>query len=106
MFENYEVDFGKLNLHWMHSVRIEVDEIQELLRQNIQVSTYIRPASQFERVGYTDTYRKFISIVFTLTEKTIIIDDVTLPSYGAIRIALIRQFLEDTGDAFHERQDP
>ena len=33
MFENYEIDFGKLNLNWLHSVRIELDEIQELLRQ-------------------------------------------------------------------------
>ena len=106
MFSNYEIDFGKLNLHWMHSVRTEMDEIRELLRQSIQVSTYIRPGGQFERIGYTDSYRKFIAIVFTLTEKTLVIDDVNLPDYGAIRIALIRQFLADTGESFDERQNP
>ena len=96
MFENYEIDFGKLHLNWMHSVRIELDEIRELIQQATQVSTYIRPAGQFERVGYTKSYRKFIAVVFTLGEHTIVVDDVNLADYGAIRKAVIKQFLEET----------
>ncbi|AMR27494.1 hypothetical protein A0257_10565 [Hymenobacter psoromatis] len=96
MFENYEIDFGKLNLNWMHSVRIELAEIQELLHQVGQASTYIRPAQQFERVGYTNSYRKFIAVLFTLNDHTLVIDDVNLADYGAIRIAVIKQFLEET----------
>ncbi|OGX83382.1 hypothetical protein BEN47_03575 [Hymenobacter lapidarius] len=96
MFENYDIDFGKLHLNWMHSVRIELDEIRELIQQATQVSTYIRPAGQFERVGYTNSYRKFIAVVFTLREHTIVIDDVNLADYGAIRKAVIKQFLEET----------
>lgn len=96
MFTNYEIDFGKLNLNWLHSVRIELDEIQQLLQQATQVSTYIRPAGQFKRVGYTNSYRKFIAVLFTLTDQTLVIDDVNLADYGAIRIAIIKQFLEET----------
>ena len=39
MFEGYEIDFGKLNLNWLHSVRIELDEIRELLLQTDRAST-------------------------------------------------------------------
>ena len=31
MFAGYEIDFGKLNLSWLHSVSIELNEIAELL---------------------------------------------------------------------------
>jgi len=31
MFESYEVDFGKVNLNWAHSVGIELEELNELL---------------------------------------------------------------------------
>ena len=103
VFPNHEIDFGKLNLNWMHSVRIEMDEIRELLRQSVRVSTYIRSAGQYERIGYTNSHRKFIAVVFMLNEQTIVIDDVNLPDYEAIRIALIRQFLEDTGESLDER---
>jgi hypothetical protein len=96
MFENYEIDFGKLNLNWMHSVRIELEEIQELLQQVGQAATYIRPAGQFERIGYTASYRKFIAVLFTLNDHTLVIDDVNLPDYGAIRIAVIKEFLEES----------
>lgn len=96
MFEGYEIDFGKLNLSWLHSVRIELDEIQELLLQTDKASTYIRPASQFERVGYTASYRKFIAVQLTLIDHKIVIEDVNLADYGAIRNAVIQQFLEET----------
>ena len=97
MFDNYDPDFGKLNLSWLHSVRIELAEIQELLLQSdYKVSTYIRPAGQFERVGYTTSYRKFVSVLFTLTNHSLVIDDVNLSDYGAIRNAVIKQFLEET----------
>ena len=96
MFEGYEIDFGKLNLNWMHSVRIELEEIRELLVQTDKASTYIRAASQFERVGYTTGDRKFIAVQLTLVAHKVVIDDVNLADYGAIRNAIIQQFLEET----------
>lgn len=96
MFSGYEIDFGKLNLNWLHSVRIELDEIREVLQPSDKASTYIRAAGQIERVGYTDTYRKFIAVLLTLSEHTVVIDDVNLADYGTIRKAVIKQFLEQT----------
>ncbi|GGF01716.1 hypothetical protein [Hymenobacter cavernae] len=96
MFANYEPDFGKLNLNWLYDVRIELAEIQELLQQPDRAWTYIRAANQFERVGYTASYRKFIAVQLTLVDHKVVIDDVNLADYEAIREVVIRQFLEDT----------
>ena len=47
-------------------------------------------------MGYTNSHRKFIAVLFTLNDQTLVIDDVNLADYGAIRIAIIKQFLEET----------
>jgi hypothetical protein len=95
MFSSYEVDFGKVNLNWCHSLSIELDEIQELVNVPEHTSLFVREENQYEVVGYTKN-RKFLSVTFTLDEHKLVVDNVNLPSYETIRIVIIRQFLEST----------
>ena len=93
MFESYEIDFGKLNLSWLHSVSIELNEIAELLELSPLTWLYLGEAGEYEITGYTK-YRKFVTATFTLTEHKAIVESVNLPSYGRIREVIIKQYVE------------
>ena len=92
MFTDYRVDFDKVNLSWAHSVRIELEEIEELVSLSSQASLYIGEAGEYEITGYTKHHR-FVTVTFTLTEQVLVVESVNLPSYGRIREVVINQFL-------------
>ena len=54
MFSNHQIDFGKLNLNWLHSVSIELDEITDLIEVAERAQTYLQANGQIELVGYTN----------------------------------------------------
>jgi len=95
MFEEYEIDFGKVNWNWCHSLCIERDEIEQLVELTQHAWLYMKEAGEYEIVGYT-TYRKFVVITFTLADHRLVIESVQLPSYESIRDVILRQFLEET----------
>ena len=95
MFGPYEANFGKLNLNWAHSVRIELDEIEELLELSPLTWLFLNEGGEYEITGYTK-YRKFVTVTFTLTEHEAVIESVNLPSYGRIREIVIKQYIEPT----------
>ncbi|AMR27490.1 hypothetical protein A0257_10545 [Hymenobacter psoromatis] len=92
MFESYEADFGKVNLSWAHSVRIELEELNELLELSAQAWLCISEGGEYEITGYTKLH-KFVTVTFTLTDHTVVVESVNLPSYGRIREVVINQFL-------------
>ena len=81
MFSNHQIDFGKLNLNWLHSVSIELDEITELIEVAKRAQTYLQANGQIELVGYTNR-RKFISVIFTISGQQLVgaIQIVALPA--------------------------
>ena len=93
MFEGYEIDFGKLNLSWLHSVRIELNVVAELLELSPLTWLYLGEAGDYEITGYTQ-YRKFVTVNFRLIEHKAVIESVNLPSYGRIREVIIKQYIE------------
>lgn len=93
MFESYEIDFSKLNLSWLHSVSIELDEIAELLELSPLTWLYLGEGGEYEITGYTK-YRKFVTVNFRLTEHEAVVESVNLPSYGRIREVVIKQYVE------------
>ena len=95
MFQEYEIDVGKVNWNWCHSISVERDEIEQLVELTKRSWLYIKEAGEYEIVGYT-TYRKFVVITFTLTEHRLVIESVQLPSYESIRDVILRQFLEES----------
>ena len=95
MFGGYEADFSKVNLHWAHSLSIELDELTELLELSPLASLYIGVAGEYEITGYTKN-RKFLTVTFTLTEHRAVVESVNLPSYGRIREVVIQQYIEAT----------
>ncbi|RYU81012.1 hypothetical protein [Hymenobacter persicinus] len=96
MFENYQIDFGRLNLHWLSSVSIYLDEIEHLINVSERAQTYLRQNGQIEVVGYTNQ-RKFIAVLFTTSsEQKLIIDDVDLPRYETIQDVILRRLAEES----------
>jgi hypothetical protein len=95
MFTNYEIDFGKLNLNWLHSVSIELDEITDLIEVAERAQTYLQANGQIEITGYTNR-RKFISVIFTITGRQLVVDDVNLPRYETIQDVILRRLAEET----------
>ena len=95
MFGNSEIDFGKLNLSWLSSVSIQLDEIANLILVTERAQTYLREGGRTEVVGYTN-YRKFIAVIFTNTEHKIVVEDVELPSYETIQDVILRRLAEET----------
>lgn len=73
MFESYEIDFGKLNLSWLHSVSIELNEIAELLELSPLTWLYLGEGGEYEITGYTK-YRKFVTVNFRLTEHEAVVE--------------------------------
>ena len=47
---------------------------------------------EYEITGYTKLH-KFVTVTFTLTEHSVVVESVNLPSYGRIREVVINQFL-------------
>lgn len=94
MFAAYKVDFSNVNLHWCNSVSVHIDEIEYLLDLPELSWLYVQDSGIYEVVGYTN-YKKFLSVTFTLVADVLLIEAVTLPSYGTIRTFVIRQFLEE-----------
>ena len=94
MFGNLKVDFGKVNWHWCHGISVQMDEIEHLLDLPELSWLYLRESRVYEVVGFTN-YQKFLAVSFTLTDDILVVEEVTLPSYGTIRTFVIRQFLEE-----------
>ncbi len=90
MFEGYEIDFGKLNLNWLHSVSILFEEIADLIQVAERAQTYLRESGQIEVVGYTNQ-RKFIAVIFAVVGQKLVIDDVELPPYETIQDVILRR---------------
>ncbi|PJJ52911.1 hypothetical protein [Hymenobacter chitinivorans] len=95
MFGNYEIDFAKVNLHWINSVSIHLDEITHLLEVAERAQTYLRTNGQIEIVGYTN-HRKFIAVLYTVVGQTLVIDDVELPRYETIQDVVLRRLAEES----------
>ena len=95
MFTNYAIDFGKLNLNWLHSVSTELDEMTDLIEVSERAQTYLQANGQIEITGYTNR-RKFISVIFTITRQQLVIDDVNLPRYETIQDVILRRLAEET----------
>ena len=93
MFENYKVNFAKVNLNWAQSVRIELDEIEELLELSSLTWLYLGVGGEYEITGYTK-YRKFVTVTFKLTENEAVVESVNLPSYERIREVVIQQYIQ------------
>ena len=96
MFSTYEVDFGKLNLNWCHSLSIEQEEIHELVCVPDRSWLFLHEQNQYEVVGYTRN-RKFLSVTFTLDGHKLVVENVNLPSYETIRDVILRQLTESSG---------
>lgn len=94
MFEAYEVDFSKVNVHWCGSVCIMLDEIHYLLTVPDYAWLYLREGGLYEVVGYSN-YNKFVAVTFTLKDQTLTIETVNLARYASIRDVVLRQFLEE-----------
>lgn len=95
MFEGYEIDFGKLNLNWLHSVSILFEEMAHLIQVTERAQTYLRSSGQIEVVGYTNQ-RKFIAVIFTVVEQKLVIEDVELPSYETIQDVILRRLAAES----------
>ena len=95
MFTGYTIDFGKLNLNWLHSVSIELDEITDLLEVAERAQTYLQANGQIELVGYTNR-RKFISVIFTISGQQLVVDDVSLPRYETIQDVILRRLAAES----------
>ncbi len=104
MFANHEIDLAKLNLNWLHSVSIELDEITNLLEVAERAHTYLQANGQIEMVGYTNR-RKFISVIFTINEYKLVVNDVELPRYETIQDVVLRRLAAESGSSFNERED-
>ncbi|WP_188557085.1 hypothetical protein [Hymenobacter glacieicola] len=104
MFANYEIDFAKLNLNWLHSVSIELDEITNLLEVAERAHTYLQVNGQIEMVGYTNR-RKFISVIFTINGPKLVVHDVELPRYETIQDVILRRLAEEPDQPLDERED-
>lgn len=94
MFANYEIDFGKINWNWCHSLNIQQDEIEEALELGDLAWLYLLNERQFEILVFTK-HRKFlaVSFIFNATDQ-IVIEDIKLPDYGTIQQAVIRRIVE------------
>ncbi len=90
MFPNYEIDFGKLNWNWLHGLSIDFEEIADLIQVSERAQMFLQAKGVLEIVGYTNQ-RKFITVLFTVVEQKLIIEDVTLPSYETIQDVILRR---------------
>jgi hypothetical protein len=95
MFPNYEIDFGKLNLNWLHGLSIVFEEIADLIQVSERAQMYLQEQGTIEVIGYTNQ-RKFITVLFTLTDQKIIVEDVNLPRYETIQDVILRRLAEET----------
>ena len=95
MFPNYQIDFGKFNLNWLHSVSIELDEITDLIEVAERAQTYLQANGQIELVGYTNR-RKFISVIFTISGQLLVVEDVSLPRYETIQDVILRRLAAES----------
>ena len=95
MFTNYQIDFGKLNLSWLHSVSIELEEMADLIEIAERSQTYLQANGQIELVGYTNR-RKFISVLFTISGQQLVVDDVSLPRYETIQDVILRRLAAES----------
>ncbi len=95
MFTDYNIDFGKLNFSWLHSYSIEFDEITYLIQKAERAQTFLRAGGQIEVVGYTN-YKKFLSVIFTIVEQKLVIEDVDLPPYETVQDIILRRLAEET----------
>ena len=104
MYQNEDIDFGKLNLTWLHSVSIELDEIADLIEVSERAHTYLHEHGRTEIVGYTNR-RKFISVTFMFSGQKLVIEDVSLPRYETIQDVILRRLAAESGESFDERED-
>lgn len=104
MYQNEDIDFGKLNLNWLHSVSIELDEIADLIEVSERAHTYLHEYGRTEIVGYTNR-RKFISVTFIFSGQKLVIEDVSLPRYETIQDVILRRLAAESGESFDERED-
>ena len=95
MFPNYEIDFGKLNLNWLHSLSILFEEIADLIQVSERAQMYLQAQGTIEVIGYTNQ-RKFITVLFTLTDQKLIVEDVNLPRYETIQDVILRRLAKET----------
>ncbi len=95
MFPDYEIDFGKLNLNWLHSLSILFEEIADLIQVSERAQMYLQEQGTIEVIGYTNQ-RKFITVLFTLTDQKLIVEDVNLPRYETIQDVILRRLAKET----------
>ena len=95
MFPNYEIDFEKLNLNWLHSLSILFEEITDLIQVSERAQMFLQEKGAIEIIGYTNQ-RKFITVLFTLIDQKIIIEDVNLPRYETIQDVVLRRLAEES----------
>jgi hypothetical protein len=104
MFQNEDIDFGKLNLNWLGSVSIELDEIADLIEVSERAHTYLHEHGRTEIVGYTNRH-KFISVTFTFNGQKLVVEDVSLPRYETIQDVILRRLAAESGESFDEREN-
>ena len=95
MFPDYEIDVGKLNLNWLHSLSILFEEIADLIQVSERAQMYLQEQGTIEVIGYTNQ-RKFITVLFTLTDQKLIVEDVNLPRYETIQDVILRRLAKET----------
>ena len=79
MFSRYEVDCGKVNWNWCHSICVQQNEVEELFHAPIYKLVSVLGDGMMQVIGFT-SYRKFVVVTFRLTPDRIVVEDVNLPA--------------------------